>query len=188
MFYQINRAGRALRRKLASIWNGLVYGSALAKCGRGCHFADGVHIGMPHKVWFGDNVYIDTGTIIGSELEEGTLTVGDRVQLNAGVHLDFSGGVEIGDETLISAGAVVFSHSHGLDPRSKPTGLSKIIGRNVWLGSGCVVMQSVRSIGDNAVIAAGALVTKDVPAGAIVAGNPARLVRFRDGEIAAAKD
>lgn len=189
MFYQINRTGRALRRKLASSWNRLVFGSALAKSGRGCHFADGVHIGMPHKVRLGDDVYIDTGAIIGSELADGALTIGDRVQLNAGVHLDFSGGVEIGDDTLISARAVIFSHSHGLDPRSMPTGLSKTIGRNVWLGSDCIVMQSVRSIGDNAVIAAGALVTKDVPAGAIVAGNPARLVRYRDaGEISATRD
>lgn len=186
MLYQIHRAMRALRRKTASSWNGLVFRSALARTGRNCHFADRIYIGLPHRVSLGDDVYIDTGTVIGSELSEGRLVIGNRVQLNAGVHLDFSGGVEIGDDTLVSARACILSHSHGLDPRSMPEGVPKVIGRNVWFGSDCIVLQSVRSIGDGAVIAAGALVTKDVPAGAIVAGNPAKIIRYRDTVDAAA--
>ncbi|WP_432770541.1 MAG: acyltransferase [Sphingopyxis sp.] len=186
MLYQIHRAARALRRRTASGWNGLVFRSALARTGRNCHFADRIYIGMPHKVSLGDDVHIDTGTVIGSELADGALTIGDRVQLNADVHLDYSGGVTIGDDTLVSARAVILSHSHGLDPRSMPEGVAKVIGRNVWLGSDCIILQSVRSIGDGAVVAAGALVTKDVPAGAIVAGNPAKLVRYRDATKTAA--
>lgn len=186
MLYQIHRAMRALRRKAASGWNGLVFRSALARTGRNCHFADRIYIGTPHRVSLGDDVHIDTGTVIGSELADGHLTIGNRVQLNADVHLDYSGGVEIGDGTLISARACILSHSHGLDPRSMPEGVPKTIGCNVWLGSDCIILQSVRSIGDNAVVAAGALVTKDVPAGAIVAGNPAKLIRYRDAADAAA--
>jgi len=50
------------------------------------------------------------------------------------------------------------------------------IGRNVWIGRGAVLLPGV-TIGDHAVVAAGAIVTKDVPAAAVVAGNPARVVR-----------
>jgi len=53
-----------------------------------------------------------------------------------------------------------------------------VIGNDVWLGNGATVMPGIR-IGDGAVVAAGAVVTRDVPAYAVVAGNPARLVRFR---------
>ncbi len=180
MIYTLFRGLRAVRRRLAARINGIVYRSSLASVGSGCHFADGVIISQPGKVSLGDRVFFDSRCIIGTELPEGRLIVGNGVQANFDVQIDYSGGLTIGHDTLISARSVIYTHSHGLDPHSIPEGLSKTIGRNVWIGSDCVILQSVREIGDYAVIGSGAVVTRDVPAGAIVGGNPAKVIRIRD--------
>ena len=100
-------------------------------------------------------------------------------EINRDVHLDTTGGLSIGSGVLISEGAVIYTHDHGLDPRSAPDGLPKTIGRNVWIGTRAVILPKCQRIGTGAVIGAGAIVTRDVPPFAIVAGNPARVVGYR---------
>jgi acetyltransferase-like isoleucine patch superfamily enzyme len=105
--------------------------------------------------------------------------VGDRCTLNAGVHLGGRGGITIGDDCRISANA--FIETGFLDPAYRTDG-EKVwrthdhepieIGRNVWIGAGAQVLAGV-SIGDNAIVAAGAVVVSDVPPDSIALGVPA---------------
>lgn len=116
---------------------------------------------------------IDLPTIIrGGE----HIDVGDRVSINAFVHIWGQGGLSIGSDTLIASHVAITTLTHEVksDPR-QATLLTKatIIGRNVWIGSHAVIMPGVH-IGDNAVVGAGAVVTRDVPADSVVAGVPAR--------------
>lgn len=105
------------------------------------------------------------------------ISLGDRVFLNFnGVILDVVP-VTIGDGTQIGPGVQIYAADHPRDPTARRSGLEfghpVRIGRNVWIGGGAIILPGV-TIGDDAVIGAGSVVTRDVPAGATVAGNPAR--------------
>lgn len=105
------------------------------------------------------------------------LTLGDDVDLARGVLVTTGGGVHIGDRTLVGYGSRILSANHRVTVRGvfgEGHVMSPVrIGNDVWIGSGATIMPGVE-IGDNAVIAAGAVVTKDVPKGQIVGGVPAR--------------
>ena len=106
------------------------------------------------------------------------IKLGRGVFINAGCKFQDQGGIEIGDGALIGHGCTLATLNHGLDPAERhdlfPAPIK--IGKNVWLGAGVTVLAGV-SIGDDAVVAAGAVVNRDVPAGAIAAGVPARVLR-----------
>ncbi|HEY5228112.1 MAG TPA: acyltransferase [Opitutaceae bacterium] len=107
------------------------------------------------------------------------LSVGDNVSINAFVHIWAQGGVSIGDSTLIASHVAITSLTHDKDsPEYASSLVAKpvAIGRNVWVGAHAVVLPGV-TIGDGAIIAAGAVVTRDVPPGDIVAGVPAASMR-----------
>ena len=85
--------------------------------------------------------------------------------------------VDIGDGTRIGPGVQILTADHPRDPAERASGLEfgkpVVIGANVWIGGGSILLPGV-SIGDDAVIGAGSVVTRDVPAGATAMGNPAR--------------
>lgn len=89
--------------------------------------------------------------------------------------------VRIGDSCLLAPGVIISTAAHPVDPalRAAKLELGKpiTIGNNVWIGAAAVINPGVQ-IGDNAVIGSGSVVTKDVPANAVVAGNPARILRY----------
>ena len=87
-------------------------------------------------------------------------------------------GITKGDGTLIGHGSTLTTLNHSLDParRADMAPAPVVIGTNVWLGAAVIVVPGV-TIGDGAVVGAGVVVTKDVPADAIVAGVPAKVVR-----------
>ena len=138
------------------------------------------YVENPRLLKFGIGCFIDSGCVFQTELNDGFLNFGDNVKVNESVTLDYSGGVEIGNNTLISTQVTIFSHSHGHDPRSNPKAMPLQIGENVWIGSRAIITENVSSIGDNALIAAGAIVTKDVPPSAIVGGCPAKVIGTRE--------
>ena len=103
---------------------------------------------------------------------------GKNVFINSGCHFQDQGGIFIGDGTLIGHCVVLATVNHDPDPESRADMCLKPIkiGKNVWIGSHATVTQGV-SVGDGAVIAAGAVVTKDVPAFTVVGGVPARVIK-----------
>ena len=107
------------------------------------------------------------------------LTLGKDVFINIGCRFQDTGGITIGDGTLIGHGSTLTTLNHGVDPdrRADMIPAPIVIGRKVWLGAAVTVVPGV-TIGDGAIVGAGAVVTKDVPANAIVAGVPAKLIRM----------
>ena len=106
------------------------------------------------------------------------LVIGRGVFINACCHFQDHGGVTIGDCSQIGHNVVFATLNHYLEPdKRKFTHAAPIVlGRNVWVGSNVIILQGV-TIGDNAVIAAGAVVTRDVPPNVIAGGVPARIIK-----------
>lgn len=113
------------------------------------------------------------------------LVVDARAKILNKVLLDARGGIHIGADTQIGFESVVFTSSHvfeSLEVAIRDQGMEHRpvhIGSDVWLGARVIVMAGV-TIGDHAIVGAASVVTRDVPAGAIVAGNPAVLIRQRE--------
>ncbi|WP_035929461.1 DapH/DapD/GlmU-related protein [Kocuria rosea] len=106
------------------------------------------------------------------------ITLGKRIFINSGCKFQDQGGVLIGDGCLIGHNTVLATLNHDLTPsrRADMHPAPIVIGRNVWIGSNVTVLPGV-TIGDDAVVAAASVVTKDVPAQTVVVGSPARVVR-----------
>lgn len=106
------------------------------------------------------------------------ITVGKRVFINSGCCFQDQGGIYIGDDCLIGQQVVIATLNHDLDPAHRKDLLPKPVrlGRNVWVGAHATILAGV-TVGDNAVIAAGAVVAKDVPAGTVVGGVPAKVIK-----------
>jgi maltose O-acetyltransferase len=109
---------------------------------------------------------------------------GFNIRLGAGAFLNFNCvildivEVTIGDRTQIGPGVQILAADHPRDPAARASGLEfgrpVHIGRNVWIGAGAIILPGV-SIGDDALIGAGSVVTRDLPARATAYGNPARV-------------
>lgn len=111
------------------------------------------------------------------------IKVGKNVFINSGCCFQDQGGIELGDGCLIGHQTVIATLNHDISPatRSSMTPAKVILGKNVWVGAHSTILPGV-TIGDNAVIAAGAVVTKDVPANAVVAGVPAKIIKMIEEE------
>ena len=104
---------------------------------------------------------------------------GSNLIVNPQVYFASKGGITLGDNVIISAGAKILSSSLVTDEKtvvSKHIHKAVNIGNNVWIGAGAIVCPGV-TIGDNTIVAAGAIVTKDLPGGFIYAGIPAKVLR-----------
>lgn len=115
------------------------------------------------------------------------IVVGNNVEINYGSVILDCGPVEIGDNCLIAPGVHIYSATHPLNPKHRSDSenyyeLTKPvkIGKNVWIGGKAVICPGV-TIGDNSVVGAGSVVVKDVPSNVVVAGNPAKIVRYMEG-------
>lgn len=106
------------------------------------------------------------------------ITIGKDVFINSGCHFQDQGGITIGDGSLIGHNVVLATINHDLRPSQKRKNhyAPITIGNNVWIGSNAVILPGV-TIGEWAVVAAGAVVTKDVPPYTVVGGTPARIIK-----------
>lgn len=104
--------------------------------------------------------------------------VGENVFINACCHFQDHGGVTLGDGCQIGHNVVFATLNHDIAPerRANTYPAPIVLGKNVWIGSNSTILQGV-TIGDNAIVAAGAVVTKDVPANTIVGGVPAKIIK-----------
>ena len=87
-----------------------------------------------------------------------------------------AGGITIDDDVLIAANVQLLSNNHDLQNRRVITCKPVHIGRRAWIGAGAAILPGV-TVGENAVVGAGSVVTHDVEPNTIVAGNPAKLIR-----------
>ncbi len=179
MTYWIMRVVGALYRRAGMRIAGCLHRATLANVGTGTRFQVGVRFAQPGAVSIGRDCLISSRAQASGEEGQGVLEIGDRVQINCDVQLDITGGLRLADDVLISQGAVLYTHDHGFDPRSVPRPCAKSVGQGAWIGMQAIILPECQSIGVGAVIGAGAVVTRDVPAGAIVAGNPACIIRRR---------
>ncbi|KGN40433.1 DapH/DapD/GlmU-related protein [Knoellia aerolata] len=106
------------------------------------------------------------------------LRLGKGVFINIGCRFQDTGGISIGDGSLIGHGTTLTTLNHSPDPdrRADMVPAPIVIGRKVWLGAAVTVVPGV-NIGDGAIVGAGAVVTRDVPAHTIAAGVPAKVIR-----------
>ena len=104
--------------------------------------------------------------------------VGEGVFINACCHFQDHGGVTIGDGCQIGHNVVFATLNHFIEAEKRKMTYSApiVLGKNVWVGSNATILQGV-TIGDNAVVGAGAVVTKDVPANTVVGGVPAKFIK-----------
>ncbi len=113
------------------------------------------------------------------------IALGEHVYLNSGCTILDNNRVSIGDHTMIGPAVQIYTAAHPLAaaPRIQgwETALPIVIGENVWIGGGAIILPGVR-IGDGAVIGAGAVVTHDVAANMLAVGNPARVIKAIDQE------
>lgn len=114
-----------------------------------------------------------------SYLRAAGVRIGQNTMVSLGAKIDVRrGNVQIGDNCHITYGVVILSHdgaARQIDPEDDGEG-AVVIGDNVFVGVNAVVLKGV-TIGDNSVVAAGAVVSADVPENVVVAGNPARIIR-----------
>lgn len=111
--------------------------------------------------------------------------IGKKVFINSGCKFQDQGGIFIGDGVLIGHNVVIATLNHDLHPEKRQGMHPKPvkIGRNVWIGSNSTILPGV-TVGDNAVIGAGSVVTRDVPENMVVAGNPAKVIKsIFDGNV-----
>ena len=102
--------------------------------------------------------------------------IGRNVVVMNGSLMMAAGGITIDDDTQIAANVQLISNNHDLEDRNVITCKPVYIGKRVWIGAGSTILPGV-SIGENSVIGAGSVVTKDIPADVIAAGNPCKVIR-----------
>jgi len=100
-----------------------------------------------------------------------------------GCMLDTSGGLVVGNRVWILDGAKVLTHSHPYENRHDTLYWGMEIGDDVIINDNSIILPQVRRIGKGAIIGAGAVVTKEVPAGVLVAGNPAKIRKYYKNEL-----
>ena len=156
-------------------------------------FQEAVHIGMElnTKYHTPEELREIMGRLIGKQVDRSfrmfppfytdfgkNITIGKDVFINSGCHFQDQGGIEIGDGALIGHNVVLATINHDLNPKeNRKNHYAAIkIGAHVWIGSNATILPGV-TIGDYAVVAAGAVVTRDVPAMTVVGGVPARVLK-----------
>ena len=105
--------------------------------------------------------------------------IGSKVTIMNGCLMMAAGGIFIEDDAMIAANVQLISNNHDLADRNVITCLPVRVRRKAWIGAGATILPGV-TVGENAVVGAASVVTRDVPDNAIVAGNPAKLIRYID--------
>ena len=111
------------------------------------------------------------------------LKIGKQVFINSGAMFTDLGGIELEDKVLVGPNVTIISVNHPLGPEKRHGVELKavLIKENAWLGANATILPGV-TVGENAVVAAAAVVSKDVPANTVVAGVPAKVIKKIGGE------
>jgi acetyltransferase-like isoleucine patch superfamily enzyme len=142
-----------------------------------------LEIGKRGTIRFGRFTWIGDGTKI--RCHEGEVIVEDKTVMGQECTISAYRHVRIGEQCVIADRAMFIDFDHGTVEVERPTRVQGIykrdvdVGSNVWVGYGACVLRGAR-VGDNSVIGTNSVVTKDVPANAVVGGVPARILRMRE--------
>ncbi|MFD0671482.1 DapH/DapD/GlmU-related protein [Cohnella sp. GCM10027633] len=106
-----------------------------------------------------------------------SLRIGDNAFFNYGLDIGCTKSIRIGEDTIIGPLVnIIDTNFHPVDSGDRSAGMGVVIGSNVWIGRAAIILPGV-TIGDNAVVAAGSVVTKDIPPGTLAGGAPAKVIR-----------
>jgi acetyltransferase-like isoleucine patch superfamily enzyme len=142
-----------------------------------------LQIAREGMVEFGRFVWIGDGTKI--RCHEGLVQIGEKTVLGQECTISAYQRVRIGEQCVIADRAMFIDFDHGVvevERSIREQGIYKRdveVGSNVWIGYGACILRGVR-VGDNSIIGTNSVVTRDVPANAVVAGIPARVIRMRE--------
>jgi acetyltransferase-like isoleucine patch superfamily enzyme len=142
-----------------------------------------IQIARGAEVRFGRFVWIGDGSKI--RCHEGEVEIGEKTVMGQECTISAYRRVRIGEQCVIADRAMFIDFDHGVVEVDRPIRVQGIymrdveVGSNVWIGYGACILRGVR-VGDNAIVGTNSVVTKDVPANAVVAGIPARIIRMRD--------
>ncbi len=142
-----------------------------------------LEIGRKGEIRFGRFVWIGDGSKI--RCHEGEVEIGPKTVMGQECTISAYQRVRIGEQCVIADRAMFIDFDHGVVEVERPIRVQGIykrdieVGSNVWIGYGACILRGVR-VGDNAIVGTSAVVTKDVPANAVVAGAPARIIRMRE--------
>lgn len=161
LLFYLKQKIKFYQRRFKSAYRATFLFKNFGSVGKGCDFKGKYTITKPSKLFLGNNVHI-----------------GDNVYLKT------EGEIHIGDNCHFSRNISIYSVNHNYEGEALPydnTTIKKkvIIGKNVWIGMNVNIIPGVE-IGDGAIIGMGSTVTKNVPELAIVGGNPAKILKFRD--------
>lgn len=152
--------------------------SNLGYCEKNVTIQSSTTIRYPKQISVSENVYIGRYVTLNSELSTSKLWIGKNTQISLKSSIDFSGDLKIGNFCTISANVKIITHDHGYDPKSKPNPRPLVIENNVWIGADSTILHNVDHIGENSIIAACSVVTKSIPKNVVVAGNPAKIIKY----------
>ena len=142
-----------------------------------------IQIGRSGEVRFGRFVWIGDSSKI--RCHEGTVEIGEKTVIGQECTISAYQRVRIGEQCVIADRAMFIDFDHGVVEVERPIRVQGIykrdveVGSNVWIGYGACILRGVR-VGDNAIVGTNSVVTRDVPANAVVAGIPARIIRMRE--------
>jgi acetyltransferase-like isoleucine patch superfamily enzyme len=192
--------GLLLRSKL--------YPFLLGKCGKGVVFGCNVVLRHPHKIRLGSNIVIDDNCVLdakgdsndGIEIndgvfvgrnsilycKDGNIVIGRNSNISFNCEIFSGKQVVVGENVQIAAYTYLNGGDHSFDRtdipiiRQERSGTGLFLKDGAWIAAGVIILDGV-TIGHDAIVGAGAVVTSDVPAFAVVAGMPAKLIRMRNG-------
>jgi acetyltransferase-like isoleucine patch superfamily enzyme len=142
-----------------------------------------LEIGRRGRIDFGRFVWIGDGTKI--RCHEGRVEIGEKTVIGQECTISAYQRVRIGEQCVIADRAMFIDFDHGVVEVDRPIRQQGIykrdveVGSNVWVGYGACILRGVR-VGDNSIVGTNSVVTRDVPANAVVAGIPARVIRMRE--------
>jgi acetyltransferase-like isoleucine patch superfamily enzyme len=171
--------GRYLRRRLltAAGWRWRTNGPVFFGRRLELQIARGARLHLGRFVWLGDGTKI--------RCHEGVVEIGEKTVLGQDCTISAYRRVRIGEQCVIADRAMFIDFDHGVVEVERPIRKQGIykrdveVGSNVWIGYGACILRGVR-VGDNSIVGTNSVVTRDVPANAVVAGVPARVIRMRE--------
>jgi acetyltransferase-like isoleucine patch superfamily enzyme len=171
--------GRYLRRRFLTRAGRRWRTDGLVFFGRGLE----LQIARNARIEFGRFVWLGDGTKV--RCHEGLVEIGAKTVIGQECTISAYQRVRIGEQCVIADRAMFIDFDHGVVEVERPIRVQGIykrdieVGSNVWIGYGACILRGVR-IGDNSIVGTNSVVTKDVPANAVVAGIPARVIRMRE--------